>query len=126
MTEILYSFWQDKTFGLKNKKGNKNQKYIAQVEKQIKSGGDPLQKKKEEERAAEKKKKEAALKLEEEQKALFRPVMTQKVGAGKASFLWMTAIYYPYKKLTGTNLSYILLISKFTKRWRYLSSWFML
>ena len=86
MSKILCSFWQDKTFGLKNKKGNKNQKYIAQVEKQIKSGGDPLQKKKEEERAAEKKKKEAALKLEEEQKALFRPVMTQKVGAGKAYF----------------------------------------
>jgi len=73
---------EDKTFGLKNKKGNKNQKYIAQVEHQIKSGGDPLQKKKEAERAAEKKKKEAALKLEEEQKALFRPVMTQKVASG--------------------------------------------
>lgn len=73
---------EDKTFGLKNKKGNKNQKYIAQVEHQIKSGGDPLQKKKEAERAAEKKKKEAAQKLEEEQKALFRPVMTQKVASG--------------------------------------------
>lgn len=73
---------EDKTFGLKNKKGNKNQKYIAQVEKQVKSGGDPLQRKKEEERAAEKKKKEAAQKLEEEQKALFRPVLTQKVASG--------------------------------------------
>lgn len=30
---------QDKTFGLKNKKGGKNQKFIAQVEKQVKSGG---------------------------------------------------------------------------------------
>jgi len=72
---------EDKTFGLKNKKGNKNQKYIAQVEKQVKSGGDPFQKKKEE-RAAEKKRKEAAQKLEEEQKALFRPVTTQKVASG--------------------------------------------
>ena len=26
---------EDKTFGLKNKKGGKNQKYIAQVEKQV-------------------------------------------------------------------------------------------
>ena len=69
------------------KKGNKNQKYIAQVEHQIKSGGDPLQKKKEAERAAEKKKKEAAQKLEEEQKALFRPVMTQKVASGKTFFV---------------------------------------
>ena len=101
-------FWQDKTFGLKNKKGNKNQKYIAQVEKQVKSGGDPLQRKKEEERAAEKKKKEAAQKLEEEQKALFRPVMTQKVASGKTYF-FANDRYYPYKKLTGTNLSNILL-----------------
>ena len=79
---------------MKNKKGNKNQKYIAQVEKQVKSGGDPLQRKKEEERAAEKKKKEAAQKLEEEQKALFRPVMTQKVASGKTYFfeMRMTAI----------------------------------
>lgn len=30
---------QDKTFGLKNKKGAKTQKFIAQVEKQVKSGG---------------------------------------------------------------------------------------
>ena len=109
MSKILCSFWQDKTFGLKNKKGNKNQKYIAQVEKQIKSGGDPLQKKKEEERAAEKKKKEAALKLEEEQKALFRPVMTQKVASGKTHLFANDSYCNPYKKLTGTNLSYILL-----------------
>jgi len=73
---------EDKTFGLKNKKGNKNQKYIAQVNKQVMSGGDPLTRKRDEERALEKKKKEAAQKAEEEQKALFRPVMTQKVGAG--------------------------------------------
>lgn len=30
---------QDKTFGLKNKKGAKTQKFIQQVEKQVKSGG---------------------------------------------------------------------------------------
>jgi len=30
---------EDKTFGLKNKKGAKTQKFIAQVEKQVKSGG---------------------------------------------------------------------------------------
>lgn len=32
-------YLQDKTFGLKNKKGAKNQKFIATVEKQVKSGG---------------------------------------------------------------------------------------
>ena len=30
---------EDKTFGLKNKKGAKQQKFIDQVEKQVKSGG---------------------------------------------------------------------------------------
>merc|ERR1712117_512117 len=35
---------EDKTFGLKNKKGSKQQKFIAQVEKQVKSGGDPKKK----------------------------------------------------------------------------------
>jgi len=73
---------EDKTFGLKNKKGNKNQQYIAQVEKQVKSGGDPRARKVEEERALEKKRKEDAKRLEEEKKALFRPVMTQKVANG--------------------------------------------
>jgi len=73
---------EDKTFGMKNKKGNKQQKYIAQVEKQVKSGGDPRARKVEEERALEKKKKEEAKRLEEEKKALFRPVMTQKVENG--------------------------------------------
>ena len=74
--------FQDKTFGLKNKKGSKNQKFIAQVEKQVKSGGDPRARKVEEERLAEKKRKEEAKRLEEEKKALFRPVMTQKVESG--------------------------------------------
>jgi len=43
---------EDKTFGLKNKKGSKQQKFIQQVEKQVKSGGlhpvKPLDAKKEE------------------------------------------------------------------------------
>jgi len=74
---------EDKTFGLKNKKGNKNQKYIAQVEKQVKSGGDPRAKKVEEERAAERKRKEDAKKEEEERKALFKPIVpAQKVESG--------------------------------------------
>jgi len=73
---------EDKTFGLKNKKGQKNQKFIAQVEKQVKSGGDPRTRKIEEERAAEKKRKEDAKRLEEEKRALFRPVATQKVEDG--------------------------------------------
>lgn len=79
----LKCFFKDKTFGLKNKKGGKQQKFIAQVEKQVKSGGDPRARKIEEERAAEKKRKEEAKREEEEKKALFRPVATQKVENGK-------------------------------------------
>lgn len=69
---------QDKTFGLKNKKGNKQQKFIAQVEKQVKSGGQhnllgPNVKKEE---------KEKKLLEQKELAALFRPVQTQKIQAG--------------------------------------------
>ena len=96
---------------MKNKKGNKNQKYIAQVNKQVMSGGDPLTRKRDEERAAEKKKKEAAQKLEEEQKALFRPVMTQRVASGMTFvFLLMTAIMYPDKKAAVLYVAYISVI----------------
>lgn len=69
---------QDKTFGLKNKKGAKNQKFIAQVEKQVKSGGlhplGPVNTKKEE--------KEKKLQDAKELAALFKPVQTQKVEKG--------------------------------------------
>ena len=75
---------QDKTFGLKNKKGSKNQKYIAQVEKQVKSGGDPKSRRMEEIRLAEKKKKEdEKKKIEEEKKLMSKPVVVQKVDTGE-------------------------------------------
>jgi len=48
---------QDKTFGLKNKKGAKTQKFIAQVEKQVKSGNQPAKKDQPEDRKAEKERK---------------------------------------------------------------------
>ncbi|KAJ8715906.1 hypothetical protein PYW08_013191 [Mythimna loreyi] len=69
---------EDKTFGLKNKKGAKQQKFIQQVEKQVKSGGihpaKPMEDKKKE--------KEAKLKEQKELAALFKPVQTQKVEKG--------------------------------------------
>ncbi|XP_045495946.1 zinc finger CCCH domain-containing protein 15 homolog [Colias croceus] len=69
---------EDKTFGLKNKKGAKQQKFIQQVEKQVKSGGihpaQPVQDKKKE--------KEQKLKEQKELAALFKPVQTQKVEKG--------------------------------------------
>jgi len=74
---------EDKTFGLKNKKGGKNQKFIAQVEKQVKSGGDPKARRIEEERRLEKQKKEEEKKKQEEEKRLMaKPVVTQKIAQG--------------------------------------------
>ncbi|XP_059482524.1 zinc finger CCCH domain-containing protein 15 homolog [Neocloeon triangulifer] len=69
---------EDKTFGLKNKKGAKQQKFIQQVEKQVKFGGIPSNRKLEDAKKLEleKKKKEDTLSL------LFKPVATQKVEKG--------------------------------------------
>lgn len=70
---------EDKTFGLKNKKGGKQQKFIQQVEKQVKSGGpngksmDPAAKKLEKEKKLQEKK-ELAL--------LFKPVQSQTIPKG--------------------------------------------
>jgi len=73
---------EDKTFGMKNKKGTKAQKFIANVEKQVQGGGNPQLKKLEEERARAKKEKEEAAKREQEMKSLFKAVPTQKVESG--------------------------------------------
>ncbi|RZB41643.1 zinc finger CCCH domain-containing protein 15 -like [Asbolus verrucosus] len=69
---------EDKTFGLKNKKGAKQQKFIQQVEKQVKTGGhhpvkDDITKKLE---------KEKKLKEQKEMALLFKSVQTQKVDKG--------------------------------------------
>ena len=84
MVITYYLLFQDKTFGLKNKKGGKNQKYIAQVQKQVTSGGNPDRRKDEERRMAEKKAKEDAKKREEEEKRLLnKAVIVQKVDQGR-------------------------------------------
>ena len=82
---MYYFIFQDKTFGLKNKKGTKNQKFIAQVQKQVQQGG--VQRNKDEERKqAEKKAKEDAKKREEEEKKMMgKQVVVQKVGSGRNS-----------------------------------------
>nr|CAG4647348.1 EOG090X0C5B [Megafenestra aurita]SVE92616.1 EOG090X0C5B [Megafenestra aurita] len=74
---------EDKTFGLKNKKGGKNQKFIAQVQQQVKHGGSAAAKKLEELKRLEKEKKEAELKKQKEMADLFKPVQpVQKVEKG--------------------------------------------
>nr|CAG4641988.1 EOG090X0C5B [Eurycercus lamellatus] len=74
---------EDKTFGLKNKKGGKNQKFIAQVQQQVKHGGSAAAKKLEDQRRLEKEKKEAELKAQKEMQDLFKPVQAvQKIEKG--------------------------------------------
>lgn len=68
---------EDKTFGLKNKKGAKQQKFIQQVQHQVKNAG--TTKKSEELKKQEKEKK---LKEQKEMNLLFKPVSTQKVEKG--------------------------------------------
>ncbi|XP_022220347.1 zinc finger CCCH domain-containing protein 15 homolog [Drosophila obscura] len=69
---------EDKTFGLKNKKGTKQQKFIQQVQKQVQAGGHhPRQE-------GDKKKDEKEKKLadQREMALIFKPVQTQKVEKG--------------------------------------------
>uniref|UniRef100_A0A182S7K0 Zinc finger CCCH domain-containing protein 15 n=1 Tax=Anopheles maculatus TaxID=74869 RepID=A0A182S7K0_9DIPT len=70
---------EDKTFGLKNKKGAKQQKFISQVEKQVKSGG---QHNLNQTVNAKKEEKEKKLKEQKELAKLFKPVATQKLEVG--------------------------------------------
>ena len=72
---------EDKTFGLKNKKGKKQQDFIKNVTQQVKYGHQGAAKREQEEREKKEKKKEADRKKAEEA-ALFRPVSSQKVSAG--------------------------------------------
>lgn len=66
---------EDKTFGLKNKKGAKTQKFIQQVQKQVK--GNLVKNELPKGNKKEEKRKEL-----EELNAIFRPVTTQKVERG--------------------------------------------
>lgn len=71
---------EDKTFGLKNKKGAKNQKFIQQVQHQVKTGNQSTRKA-ELLKGPEKKKDEKKKELEEFNN-IFRPVLVQKVEKG--------------------------------------------
>ncbi|XP_043466527.1 zinc finger CCCH domain-containing protein 15 homolog [Leptopilina heterotoma] len=71
---------EDKTFGIKNKKGAKQQKFIQQVEKQVKSGG--LNPRNVDDLNAKKLEKEKKLKEQKELALLFKPVQSQKVEKG--------------------------------------------
>lgn len=76
---------QDKTFGIKNKKGAKQQKFIQQVEKQVKSGG--INPRKLEDPNAKKLEKEKKLKEQKELALIFKPVQMQKIDKGTV-YIW--------------------------------------
>ncbi|GFN90489.1 Zinc finger ccch domain-containing protein 15 [Plakobranchus ocellatus] len=78
---------EDKTFGLKNKKGTKQQKFIKNVTQQVVHGNvksSRLQMQEQQEKAA---KKDEKKKLQEEINALFKPVQTVSKGADPKSVL---------------------------------------
>ncbi|XP_034111764.1 LOW QUALITY PROTEIN: zinc finger CCCH domain-containing protein 15 homolog [Drosophila nasuta] len=69
---------EDKTFGLKNKKGNKQQKFIQQVQKQVQAGGHHPR------ADGDKRKEEKEKKLADQRELamIFKPVQGQKVEKG--------------------------------------------
>ncbi|GBM18793.1 Zinc finger CCCH domain-containing protein 15 [Araneus ventricosus] len=69
---------EDKTFGLKNKKGAKNQKFIQQVQNQVKHGNQKASKAADLAKTGDKKKDDKKI----DELALFRPVTVQKVEKG--------------------------------------------
>lgn len=73
---------EDKTFGMKNKKGGAAQKQIKQIAQATASAKTPEQKKKEAEKQAREKEKAAAEQAKKEALELFKPVNTQKVPFG--------------------------------------------
>lgn len=73
----------DKTFGMKNKKGGAAQRQIKQIQAQAKSGGSAEQKKKDAEKAQREREKLAAEAAKREQEALLnKPAQVQKVPFG--------------------------------------------
>lgn len=73
---------EDKTFGMKNKKGGQAKKQIEQLKSQAASAKTPEQKKKDAEKAAREKEKQAAEAAKRETAELFKPVQIQKVPFG--------------------------------------------
>ena len=74
---------EDRTFGMKNKKGAVAQKQIAQLAANLKSGGNPEEKRKAAEKAAREKEKKAAEDAKREAEELLnKPVQVQKVPFG--------------------------------------------
>ncbi|KAI9810675.1 MAG: hypothetical protein M1827_006134 [Pycnora praestabilis] len=73
---------EDKTFGMKNKKGGAAQKEITRIKAQVATGGSPEEKRKAAEKAQKEKDKLASEQAQRENAELFKPVQVQKVPFG--------------------------------------------
>ncbi|PBP15897.1 CCCH finger DNA binding protein [Diplocarpon rosae] len=73
---------EDRTFGMKNKKGAQAQKDIARMTQSAKAGGTPEEKKRAAEKAEKERMKLATEKAKKEEMELFKPVQVQKVPFG--------------------------------------------
>ncbi|XP_076452480.1 zinc finger CCCH domain-containing protein 15-like [Babylonia areolata] len=78
---------EDKTFGLKNKKGTKQQKFIKTVTQQVKQGNQKASKLEQQQREEREKKKDEKKKLQDELNTLFKPVQTVGKGTDPKSVL---------------------------------------
>lgn len=72
----------DKAFGLKNKKGSKQQKHIQQLAQSARNAGTPEQKRKEADKLAKEKEKKAAEDAKRDTADLFKPVQVQRIAFG--------------------------------------------
>lgn len=73
---------EDKTFGMKNKKGAQTQKQISRMTATAQAGGTPDEKRRQAEKDAREREKAAIEKRNKEEAELFKPVQTQKVPFG--------------------------------------------
>jgi len=73
---------EDRTFGMKNKKGAQAQKVISQMKTSAKAGGSPEEKKKEAEKAQREREKLASEAAKRAEAELFKPLQVQKVPFG--------------------------------------------
>ena len=73
---------EDRTFGMKNKKGAQQQKAIAQMKQSAAAGGTPDEKRRAAEKAQRERDKAAAEAAQKEAAELFKPIQVQKVPFG--------------------------------------------
>jgi len=73
---------EDRTFGMKNKKGAQQQRVIAQMKQSAAAGGTPEEKRKAAEKAQKERDQAAALQAQKETAELFKPIQVQRVPFG--------------------------------------------